>query len=68
MLGGPELRHDVRYLNSHATPEIGHSLGDTNTHPLGAGVDGGQDSSLSAVMNRHICSSLSKEQVARGHH
>ena len=52
VLGGPELRHDVRYLNSHASPPIGHSLGDTNTHPLGSGVDGGNDSSLSAVMNR----------------
>ena len=52
VLGGPELRHNVRYLNSHATPEIGHRLGDTNTHLLGSGVDGGNDSSLSAVMNR----------------
>ena len=52
VLGGPELRHNVRYLNSHATPEIGHRLGDKNTNPLGSGVDGGNDSSLSAVMNR----------------
>ena len=52
MLGGPELRHNVRYLNSHATPEIGHRLSDTNTHPLGSGVDGGNGSSHSEVMNR----------------
>ena len=52
VLGGPELRHDVRYPNSYASPQIGHRLDDRNTHPLGAGVGGGNDSSLSAVMNR----------------
>ena len=52
VLGGPELRQDVRYPNSYASPEIGHRQADRNTHPLGAGVDGGNYSSLSAVMNR----------------
>ena len=52
VLSGPELRHDVKYLNSRASSEIGHRLNDPNIHPLGAGVDGGNDTSLSVVMNR----------------
>ena len=40
VLSGPGLGHNVRYLSSRASPEIVHRLDNTNTHPLGAGVDG----------------------------